>query len=146
MKKWMLVIMALTVFFAFSGAPGTVDAKPRGGSYVSPKKSFSPTTPSSPTKQSNISKTESPKSNTTTSGTAAPTTNRGFFGGGSFMKGMLLGGLAGMLFGGLLGDMGWLGNILGLLVNVMAIFFLIMIIRSIFTYFMEKRNKKRYQQ
>ncbi|AUS27091.1 membrane protein import inner membrane translocase subunit tim44 [Paenibacillus polymyxa] len=40
---------------------------------------------------------------------------------------MMLGGLAGMLFGGLFGNMGALGSLLGLVVNVLAIYVLIMV-------------------
>jgi predicted lipid-binding transport protein (Tim44 family) len=58
------------------------------------------------------------------------------------MKGLMLGGLAGLLFGSLFANMGFLGSILGLLINVMAIFILISVIRGIFVYFKEKKKKE----
>lgn len=58
----------------------------------------------------------------------------------SLMKGLMLGGLAGLLFGSLFAGMGFLGSILGLLVNVLAIVFMIAIIRKIFVYFKKKKE------
>jgi predicted lipid-binding transport protein (Tim44 family) len=64
------------------------------------------------------------------------------------MRGLLIGGMAGLLFGGLFGNMGGLGNILGLLVNVLAIYLLFVIIKNIVSYFIQRRkmnqNPKRY--
>jgi hypothetical protein len=58
----------------------------------------------------------------------------------------LIGGMAGMLFGGMFGSMGAMGNIFGFLINILAIYFLFMIIRSIVVYFINRRktNEKRY--
>lgn len=63
---------------------------------------------------------------------------------GGFMKGLMLGGLAGLLFGGLLGNMGILGSIFGLLVNVIAIIVLIAIVRKVFTMLKRKRKDEDY--
>lgn len=144
MKKWMLVLMACFVFAAFS-APHDADAarKPSGG-YKSGNKPYAPTKPSD-----NVSKTEPGKTTTTPGSTTTAPKTGGLFGGGGFMKGLMLGGLAGMLFGGLFGNMGFLGSILGLLINVMAIFFLIVLIRSAYVYFKNRRkpkNQNRYQE
>ncbi|MEI7024386.1 hypothetical protein [Paenibacillus sp. y28] len=143
MKKWTLLLTAIVLAFAFSTS-ATVEAKPKsGGSYSSPKKSFDSNTTQN--KDSGVTKTEPTKQGTTGSTTPAAT-KPGFFSGG-LMKGLLIGGLAGMLFGGLFGDMGFLGNILGLLINVAAIVIVIMLIRKIVVYFMDKRKrtKERYQ-
>ncbi|QHW34469.1 hypothetical protein GZH47_29200 [Paenibacillus rhizovicinus] len=134
MKKGILVFMAFALFFVFSA--GAADARPRGGKISSPKKSFT-STPSKPA--DNVNKSTSGGTGTTKSGTAATTTKRGFFGGGSFMKGLMIGGLAGMMFGGLFGNMGFLGNIFGLLVNVLAIYVVIALVLGIVRYF--RRNK-----
>lgn len=77
------------------------------------------------------------KSSTTTknNSTTKPST-------GGIMKGLLLGGLAGLLLGGLLSNLGILGSLVGLLINVLAIFAVIFIIRKIFTYFRNKRKDK----
>jgi hypothetical protein len=135
MKKLMLVLMSCMVLFAFT-APNTVDAKPRMGSYKSNKGSFTPSKP-----QSGVTKSQTPKTDSTNKATAGSTTQkRGFFSGGSLMKGLFIGGLAGMLFGGMFGGMGALGNIFGFLINIMAIFVVIMLIRSVFTYFKNRRK------
>lgn len=65
------------------------------------------------------------------------------FSGGSFMKGLMIGGLAGMLFGGLFGNMGFFGEILGLLVNLMALFALFMLVVMIFRKFKDRRKPPR---
>ncbi|PYI54797.1 hypothetical protein [Paenibacillus flagellatus] len=143
MKKWMLVLMACLVVVAFS-SPEQADAKPKSGGYKSGSKSYSPTTPND-----GVSKTDPGKttSNTSTPATAGTKTGGFLGGGGGFMKGLMLGGLAGMLFGGLFGGMGFFGNLLGLLVNVMAIFLVIVLVRSIYVYFRDRNKmKKRFQE
>lgn len=64
----------------------------------------------------------------------------GMFRSGGLMKGIMLGGLAGLLFGGLLGHMGIFGAMLGFAVNILALFVLIAIIGKIISLF--KRKKK----
>jgi predicted lipid-binding transport protein (Tim44 family) len=141
MKKLLLVLMSSLLIFAIV-TPSVVDA--RGGrSYKSPTGSFKkPTTTKPNTSKDNVSNTT--KTNPTTGG--ATTAKRGFFSGGGLMKGLLIGGIAGMLFGGMFGNMGALGNIFGLLINVLALYFLFMIIRNIVVYFINRRktNEKRY--
>ncbi|WP_308634370.1 hypothetical protein [Paenibacillus silvisoli] len=136
MKKGLLMLMAFALFFAFSA--GAVDAKPRG-KISSPKKSFT-TTPSKPA--DSVNKSTSGTSGTTKSG-AATTGNRGFFSGGSLMKGLMIGGLAGLFFGSMFGGMGFLGDMFGLIINVLAIYILIVAIRGIFHYFKNKRKPAR---
>ncbi|UVI27716.1 hypothetical protein [Paenibacillus spongiae] len=132
MKKGLMFVMAFVLFFAVTA--GTVDAKPRGG-IKSPKKSFTQTPNKS---QDNVNAsnpgTKSPGA------TAGTTQKRGFNSGGGFLKGMMIGGLAGMLFGSMFAGMGFMGNILGLLVNLFAIFMLIVAIRGIFMYFKNRRK------
>ena len=126
-------MMAFALFFAFSAAD-YADAKPRGG-LKSPRQGV--TTPSKPAE--NVSRSDSgTKATNPATGTTA---NRGgLFGGGSFMKGLMIGGLAGMLFGGLFGSMGFLGEILGLMINLLALFLLFAVIRAIFVYFRDRRK------
>jgi hypothetical protein len=128
LKKLLVLIMASMLVFSVT-APNLVDAKP---SYRSPSKSFSPVQ-------------KAPTSNVTPKQPASPTgaaaAKPGFFSGG-LMKGLLIGGIAGMLFGGMFGGMGSFGNILGLLVNVFAIFLLFVVIRSIVMYFINRRKLK----
>jgi len=133
MKKGLLLLMAFALFFAFNA--GAVDAKPRGG-LKSPKKSFTqtPSKPADNVKQST--------SGTTGAGAKSPgaTQQRGFNSGGGFLKGMMIGGLAGMMFGSLFGGMGFMGDILGLLINLAAIAVIIFAIRGIFMYFKNRRK------
>jgi hypothetical protein len=139
LKKLLVLIMASMLVFSVT-APNLVDAKP---SYRSPSKSFSPVQ-KAPT--NNV--TSKQPASTTTKAPGATAAKPGFFSGG-LMKGLLIGGIAGMLFGGMFGGMGAFGNILGLLVNVFAIFLLFVVIRNIVMYFINRRklndtNNKRY--
>jgi len=61
------------------------------------------------------------------------------------MKGLMLGGLAGLLFGSLFSGMGLLGNILGLLINVAAIAVIIMLVVKIINMFKDKKRKEEAQ-
>lgn len=138
MKKGFLVMIALTLLLAI-GFPQEADAR-RGG-FKSPKQSFTQT----PKKSDNVSQTTTGSKTTgATAGTAAKT--GGLFGGSGFMKGMMLGGLAGMLFGGLFGGMGAFGEILGLMVNLLAIFAVIMLIRVAFVYLRSKKDQRPNQR
>jgi predicted lipid-binding transport protein (Tim44 family) len=133
MKKVMLLLMAFTVFFAVA-AHDSADARRMGGGFKSPRQSFK--TPAKPA--DNVRRADPA---TKSPGAAAGTTpRRGFFSGGGLMRGLLIGGLAGMLFGGMFAGMGAFGNFLGLLINLFAIYAVIMIIRSIFIYF--RQNKR----
>ena len=133
MKKGLLVMMALTLFLGLGLAfAQDADAR-RGGGIKSPKQSYSQT----PKKSDNVKESSTaPKQN----GTAGANKSGGLFGGSGLMKGLMLGGLAGMLFGGLFGGMGAFGEILGLLVNVLAIVAVVMLIRVAFVYLKSKRN------
>lgn len=130
MKKGFMVVLALALFFTL-GFGQYADAKPRGG-FKSPKQSYTQT----PKKSDNVSQTNPG----TKTGTTAGTTKPGFFSGGSLMKGLMIGGLAGLMFGSLFSGMGAFGNILGLLINLIAIFAVIMLIRVAFAYLRSKRN------
>lgn len=133
-KRFMLLLMALTVLISFT-VPETADAR-RGGGFKSPRGGFTQT----PKKQQdNIKKAEPAKNTNTGARTTTGTTKRGFFSGGSFVKGMMIGGFAGLLFGGMFGNMGFLGNLLGLMVNVFAIYLLIVLVAAIWNR-MKRRN------
>lgn len=123
-------MLALALFVTL-GFGQYADAKPRGG-IKSPKQGYTQT----PKKNENTSQTNPGARTGTTTGTTKP----GFFGGGSLMKGLMLGGLAGLMFGGLFAGMGAFGQILGLMINLLAIFAIIMLIRVAFVYLRSKRN------
>ncbi|MDQ6418133.1 hypothetical protein RB620_01660 [Paenibacillus sp. LHD-117] len=132
MKKGLLVMIALTLFFTL-GFGQVADAAKRGG-FKSPKQSFTQT----PKKSDNVTQSNP---GTTKSGATTGTANKGgLFGGSSLMKGLMIGGLAGMLFGGLFGSMGAFGEIFGLMINLLAIFAIIMLIRVAFVYLKSKKN------
>ncbi|WP_223285082.1 hypothetical protein [Paenibacillus sp. PL91] len=130
MKKGFMVMLAFALFFTL-GFGQYADAKPRGG-IKSPKQGVT----QNPKKSENVSQTNPGKNAGTTAGTTKP----GFFSGGSLMKGLMIGGLAGLMFGSLFAGMGAFGNILGLMINLLAIFAIIMLIRVAFVYLRSKRN------
>lgn len=111
-----------------------ITAEARG--YKSGKKSFSTPNRVQPNKAEK--KQEQPKDNATTA--AGKTSKPGM--GGGLMKGLFVGGLAGLLFGSLFANMGMLGSLLGLMINVLAIVFIISMIRKIFAIFKEKQRKR----
>lgn len=132
-------MLVLTIFLTLSlGFGQTADAKRGGGGIKSGKSSFTQKTDTSQKSNTgSTSSTSGTKSNKT--GSTATTKSGGLFGGSSFMKGMMIGGLAGMLFGGMFANMGGFGEILGLLINIAAILAIFMVIRAAWTYV---RNNK----
>jgi len=134
-KKLFSAMLAITLLFTpISGFlvgdhVTTVSAK----GYKSGKKSFNSNTnsPSLIKKDDTQQKSSTTKSSTTTKPKA-----------GSLMKGLFLGGLAGLLLGGLLSNLGILGSLIGLVINVLAIFAVIFIIRKVFAYFVNKNKRK----
>lgn len=137
LKKIVMVAMAFTLFFAFTfhdNADARRGGSFGGGSYKSGVKSYK-TTPkkSTTTDKATTSSTKNPN------GTSS-TAKRGFFSGGSFMKGLMIGGLSGLLFGSLFSGMGGFGNILGFLVNIFAIYLVVMVIAALFRRFSRPRK------
>ncbi len=139
MKRIIMILISLTLAIgSFAAvAPSHTAAAAYAKAYKSPKGTFRQPAAKP---NSGVSKSQ-PNTGTKAPGatTTAPAPNRGFFGGG-FTRGLFLGGLAGMMFGGMFGNMGFIGQMLGLFVNVMALVVLFMIIRSIISYFTRKRR------
>ncbi|MDR0269430.1 hypothetical protein [Paenibacillus sp.] len=137
LKKWIMIIMAFTFFFAVSVPADSVDARRGGGgSFRSGTKGFTNTPKKSPTTDNVKKSTNTNHSNT--NGTQPA--KRGFFSGGGFMKGLMIGGLAGMLFGGMFANMGFLGNVFGLLINLLVIYVLISIVIAAVRAFKNRRK------
>lgn len=140
MKKLIAALLAVTLILSpvgnliFQGATITAEAK----SYKSGKKSYN--APSKPAPSQIEKKKED--SAIPNKATSTPTKKGGFFSGGSLMKGLFVGGLAGLLFGSLFANMGILGSVLGFAINMLAIFFLIFLIRKVFTLLTEKKKKE----
>ncbi|WP_442598744.1 hypothetical protein [Neobacillus sp. D3-1R] len=132
MKKIISAIITATLLFSpvgsvvFQDHTTTVEAK----GYKSGKRSFN--TNKSPSTNSFFQK----KSSTTNKSTVSPYKKKSSSG---LMKGLMLGGLAGLLFGGLFANMGFLGSMLGLMVNIIGILILISIVRKLFTYYVNKK-------
>ncbi|EUJ58933.1 DUF2653 family protein [Listeria fleischmannii] len=142
MKKLVSVLLAATLIVTPLG--GTVintivpveskytqvkEADARG--YRSPVRSFK-------SNNNGINRSNVNRSQTNTG--AANTGKRGFFSGGGLLGGLMMGGIAGLLFGGLLSNMGALGNIFGLMINILAIILIIRLVMMLFT------NRKKNQQ
>ncbi|WP_010273632.1 import inner membrane translocase subunit Tim44 [Paenibacillus senegalensis] len=146
MKKFLLVFMSCFLFLAVV-TPDLADARRGGGGYKSNTGSFKKqdtSTNRTQYNQSNVSRNDtSNTSNANTRNTAATNQNRGFFSGGSFMKGMMIGGIAGLLFGGLFAGMGFMGEILGLLVNLAAMFVIIFLLFAAVRWIFNKMDRRR---
>ena len=141
MKKGLLTLLVFAVTFtlSFGFLADSADAK-RGGGLKSNKQSFTQQPKTEANKTDNASATQT-KNNTTTPNSAQTTKQGGLFGNsGGFLKGLALGGLAGLLFGSMFGNMGAFGEILGFMVNLLVIFGVIMVIRALWTYV---RNSKK---
>lgn len=146
MKKLAAVFLAFTLIFSsvgstlFFGDDHQVEAK----GYKSGKKGFK-----SNNNKSNIQKKEQEnnssvtnQNNTNKSKTDTTQTKKGGFTSGGLMKGLFVGGLAGLLFGSLFGNMGILGSILGLLVNAAAIFIIVTLCIKIYQVMTRKKKEE----
>lgn len=137
MKRVMMIVMAFTLFFAVT-VPDFADARRGGSSFKSGSRGFTTTPKKSTT--NNVKQSDSTKN--PAAGTAAKT-NRGFFSGGSLMKGLMIGGIAGFLFGGMFAGMGAFGNIIGFFINMLAIYLIVVMIMS---FFRRRQERRRMQE
>lgn len=145
MKKLSAILMAFALAFSSVGTVmlvddvQTVEAK----SYKSGKKSYNNNTGTTNNFQDNNTGTNSTvnKSTSTTNKSTSTTTKGGFTSGG-LMKGLFVGGLAGLLFGSLFSDMGLIGNILGFAINAAAIILIVFICMKIYQMMKRKKNKE----
>lgn len=129
-KLWMVLVAFALVFAPQAGGYDHVDAK----KYSSGKKSFNSTT--TPAK----SDTRANTSNTSQSTNPVKNTSVSTPGKGGLMKGILFGGLAGFMFGSLLSSLGSFGGIIGLLINVLAVYVLFSLIRRIYQAYKASRK------
>jgi len=135
MKRWLaLFLIFALVLSPFGFGDHVADAKRM---YKSGIKSFDGTsTIPKNNVQNNISKTNTvPQAPVTTGKTATATK-------GSFVKGMIMGGLAGLLLGSLIDDLGFFGTLLALFINLLFIVLVIFFIRK-FILYMKKLNKEK---
>ncbi len=147
MKKLSAILMAFTLAFSSLGSVilvddvQTVEAK----SYKSGKKSFNSNnnTGTNNYNQNNDSGSNSTvNKSTTTNKSTTNTTKAGGFTSGGLMRGLFIGGLAGLLFGSLFSDMGLIGNLLGFAINALAIVFIVFICIKIYQMMTRKKNKE----
>ncbi|WP_018662123.1 hypothetical protein [Heyndrickxia acidiproducens] len=139
MKKFLSLLLAFTFAFSVVGVnfAHSVDAK----GYRSVKRSYQTvpkTTTPSPKQNSHYnSKTNSTSSvfGNKSKNTAASSSK------GSFVKGMLLGGLGGMLFGSMFSHLGVMGTALTGLVNILIFVALILLIIKLFQSVFGNRKK-----
>jgi predicted lipid-binding transport protein (Tim44 family) len=141
MKKLLSALIALTIVMSSIGSvilndhSTTVEAK----GYKSGKKNFNPS-------QNNFTKPKVDKkqeeNNSFNKSSKTTSTKGGFFSGG-LMRGLFVGGIAGLLFGSLFANMGILGSVLGFLINMLAIIFIVSMIRKIFSLLKTNREKEK---
>jgi len=146
MKKLSAILIAITLAFSSVGTVipfmdhvQTAEAK----SYKSGKKSYN-TNPGSTNKniQNYDSGSNSTVNKSTTTNKSTSTASKGGFSSGGLMKGLFIGGLAGLLFGSLFSDMGLIGNLLGFMINAAAIIIIVFICMKIYQMMKRKNNKE----
>jgi len=147
MKKLSAILIAITLAFSSVGAAipfldqvQTAEAK----SYKSGKKSYntSPGTTNNNMQNKDSDSNSTVNKSTTTNKSTSTTTNKGGFFGGGLMRGLFIGGLAGLLFGSLFSDMGLLGNLLGFVINAAAIVFIVFLCIKIYQMLTRKKNQE----
>lgn len=141
MKKLMTALLAIVLIISpignFVFQDSTVAEAKR---YKSGKKGFNPGQSNTPN-QSTIKKDKQPDKPAVTNNTKTNKANKG-----GLMRGLMVGGLAGLLFGSLFANMGMLGSILGFLINALAIVFLFVLIRKVFTMLADKKKNEDKQR
>ncbi|MGG2092017.1 hypothetical protein AB1283_04710 [Bacillus sp. S13(2024)] len=139
LKKIVTILTAFMFVFAASSSVDSAYAK----TYKSGKKSYTPSsgqtqksTVDLKKKDSNVNANKTTDSKTKATNTA-PKSNKG-----SFMKGLLLGGIGGLLMGSLFANMGALGSVLAFMVNMLVMAGIVMLAVRAFKYFKNQRKKQ----
>ncbi|MBO1582582.1 MULTISPECIES: hypothetical protein [Bacillus] len=140
LKKLVTVMTALMVVFGASSFVFVDHAAAK--SYKSGKKSFTPSSGQKSKvdlnkKDSNVNAQKTNPDTKTKASNTAPKSNKG-----SFMKGLLLGGLGGLLMGSLFANMGALGSVLAFMVNMLVMAGIVMLAVRAFKYFKNQRKKQ----
>ena len=140
LKKLVAVMTAFMVIFGASSFMFVDHAAAK--SYKSGKKSFTPSSGQKSKvdlnkKDSNVNSQKTTPDSKTKATNTAPKSNKG-----SFMKGLLLGGLGGLLMGSLFSNMGALGSILAFMVNMLVMAGIVMLAVRAFKYFKNQRKKQ----
>ncbi|KEK23106.1 hypothetical protein [Bacillus gaemokensis] len=140
LKKLVTVMTAFMVIFGASSFVFVDHAAAK--SYKSGKKSFTPSSGQKSKvdlnkKDSNVNAQKTNPDTKTKASNTAPKSNKG-----SFMKGLLLGGLGGLLMGSLFANMGALGSVLAFMVNMLVMVGIVMLAVRAFKYFKDQRKKQ----
>lgn len=136
----MAALLSATLIFSAVGTtvlisdPVSVEAK----GYKSGKKGFNFNN-NQQNQKSNIQKKDN--DSTTVNKSNTTTNNKGFTSGG-LMRGLFVGGLAGLLFGSLFANMGMLGSILGFMINILGILVLFWLIKKVFISLTKRRDEE----
>lgn len=143
MKKFAACLLAFSLVFSsvgttvFFGGEQIVEAR----GYKSGKRGFNSNyNNKSKVQQNQKSDTHMNQSNTNKSQTA--TKKQGGFFSGGLMRGLFIGGLAGLLFGGLFSNLGVFGALLGFLVNAFAILIIVTLCIKIYQFLTRKKEKE----
>ncbi|MFD0771908.1 hypothetical protein ACFQZ1_24575 [Bacillus sp. CGMCC 1.60114] len=141
LKKIVTILTAFMFVFAASSFISVDSAYAK--TYKSGKKSYTPSsgqtqksTVDLKKKDSNVNANKTTDSKTKATNTA-PKSNKG-----SFMKGLLLGGLGGLLMGSLFANMGALGSVLAFMINMFVMAGIVMLAVRAFRYFKNQRKKQ----
>lgn len=152
MKKFFVALFTITLIFSpigdfvFVDQDTSVEAK----RYKSGKKSFNPGSNNNNSlfqnnqRDSNNNQNSQYQNSKKDNNQSTANKNANKSNSGGLLKGLALGGLAGLLFGGLLANFGMLGSIIGLFINVLAIVAIIAIAVKIYSFF--KRKKKEQEE
>jgi predicted lipid-binding transport protein (Tim44 family) len=136
---WKKIVLALSLLAFTAAVTVPADVADARKSFSSGKRSYTKTPAKS---QDQVSKSTSGTKTGSSSSATGANAKRGFFSGGSLMKGLMIGGLAGLFFGSVFSGMGFFGNFLGLLVNVLAIIVLIAIVQAVLASIRRKRETR----
>ncbi|GER73947.1 hypothetical protein [Weizmannia acidilactici] len=141
MKKFFMLLMSLTLVFSVVGLnfSHAVDAK----GYRSVKRSYQsvPKTTTPSTKQNSQYQSKTNQNTTSIFGNKSNTASSSSK--GSFVKGLLLGGLGGMLFGSMFSHLGGLGTALTAMANILMLIALVLIVIKLFQSVFNNRKKDR---
>ena len=152
MKKLTAIFLAFTLVFTSVG--GTLfafdDHQVEAKSYKSGKKGFKSNNNNSniqnkdnDSNTNNNGNVSNNQNNTTNKNTKDTTTKKGGFSSGGLVKGLFIGGLAGLLFGSLFSDLGVLGSILGFMINAGAILLVVFLAVKLVQMMTRKKDKEK---
>lgn len=141
LKKIVTLLTAFMFVFAASSFIGVDSAYAK--TYKSGKKSYTPSSGQTQKSTVDLKKKDSHvNSNKTTDSKTKATNTAPKSKKGSFMKGLLVGGIGGLLMGSLFANMGALGSILAFAINMFVMVGIVMLAVRAFKYFKNQRKKQ----